>query len=59
MASRDNQMLEVTIHVTERQLTRAIQHINNWIASRPVSTEPDAHRFVSALSNPARQVPAD
>jgi hypothetical protein len=53
-----DQEIDVTIRVTQEQLTWAIQHINNWIAKQPVNTEPDAHRFVSALSHPLRETPA-
>ncbi|HEY5181624.1 MAG TPA: hypothetical protein VIJ07_17950 [Dermatophilaceae bacterium] len=44
--------LQLTIEITEAELDWAVQHINNWIASQPVNTEPLAHGFVSALTNP-------
>ena len=50
---------DITIRVTEEQLAWAIQHINAFIASKPVNTEPLAHAFVSALSNPVRAVDSE
>jgi hypothetical protein len=44
--------LQLTIEITEEEIDWAVQHINNWIASQPVNTEPLAHGFVSALTNP-------
>jgi hypothetical protein len=53
--------IDVTISVTDETLSWAIHHINSFIASQPVNTEPLAHAFVSALSNPlaTRQHDAD
>lgn len=53
--SDDDQMLEVTIRVSNAELWWAIRHINDWIAEQPINTEPHAHRFVSALSNPVHE----
>ena len=44
----------LTIEVSEESLRWAVLHINNYIADQPVNTEPLAHEFVSALTNPSR-----
>lgn len=56
MDSQDEQAdpfgrVELTIRVSEESLLWAIRHLNDFIASRPVNTEPLAHQFVCALSN--------
>jgi hypothetical protein len=53
----DDDQIELTIRVTQRQLGWAVLHINNWIAEQPVNTCGDAHRFVSALTNPVTEKP--
>ncbi len=47
--------VELTIRVSQESLNWAVRHINNWIAEQPVNSEPLAHEFVSALSNPIQQ----
>ena len=59
MLGGDYEMVEVTIRVTRAQLNWAIRHINNWLAEQEVNTEPDASSFVSALSSPVQEQPAD
>ena len=51
-APMSEKRIQLTIAVTEAELNWAVAHINNWIADQPVNTEPLAHRFVSALTNP-------
>ena len=53
----DDVQIELTIRVTQGQLSWAVQHINNWIATQPINTCDDAHRFVSALTNPVAENP--
>lgn len=53
--NRDDEQIELTIRVTRRELGWAAGHINEWIADRPVNTCGDAHRFVSALTNPVAE----
>ncbi len=45
---------EVTIRVSQAELGWAIRFLNDFIASKPVNTEPLAHAFVSALSSAIR-----
>ncbi|MDX6288022.1 MAG: hypothetical protein QOG53_3507 [Frankiales bacterium] len=50
MANKDS--VELTIRVSQESLSWAVLHINEFIAQQPVNTEPLAHEFVSALTNP-------
>jgi hypothetical protein len=54
MAAKKQTESTVTITVSDDALDWAINHINNFIASKPVSTEPLAHELVSAISNAKR-----
>ena len=47
--------VKLTITVSPEALSWAIQHINAFIASRPVNTEALAHAFVTALANGVEQ----
>lgn len=43
----------LTIEVSSESLSWAVRHINDYIAAQPDRTDPRAHEFVSALTNPA------
>ena len=49
--------VELTITASQESIAWAIRHLNDFIASQPVNTEPLAHEFVSALTN-GREVTA-
>ena len=51
----DDANVEITIKVSQESLTWAVRHLNNFIADQPVNTEPLAHEFVSALTNPVSE----
>ena len=55
MGRQPKEKIELTIQVSPESLSWAVRHINNFIASQPVNTEPLAHEFVSALTNPVSE----
>lgn len=46
-----NKRKEFTIQVSDESLAWAIRHINDFVASKPVNTEPLAHEIATALSH--------
>jgi hypothetical protein len=55
MEGEESPIIEITIRTSQDSLSWVIPFLNEYIASRPMYSEPLAHEFVTALSNPIRE----